>query len=383
MASIRTPSGSIEGSGPAAILLGLALLALAPSLACRPDASADGSRKGRAVPVTVAQVLQKDVPLELDTFGTAQSKASVTIKAQVAQVIQSVNFKEGDRIGRGSLLFTLDNRPFKAALEQARAALARDRALAAGAQLDLKRASDLLAHRILAQADYDKTRMTADALVETLKVDQAAVDAAQIDLENCRIVSPIDGRAGKVLVHAGNLVTANDLALVVINQVQPMEVFFSLPQGELDRIRSYQRQAELEVGVTTPDDPGHPIKGPLTFIDNLVDVSTGTIQMGATLANPDERLWPGRYVLVHLTLTVQRGAVVVPRRAIVTGSIGQYVFVVKDGQKVEQRTVKVDRTRGDEAVVASGLRAGERVVTDGQMQLEDGTRIEVSAGVAS
>jgi len=383
LASIRTPHRSPARPRRAAVLLRPALAALVLGLACsRSGDPAGAARKDRAVPVTVAAAVLKEVPLEVDTFGTAQSKASVTIKSQIAQVIQAVHFQEGDAIARGGLLFTLDGRPSRVALDLARAALARDRTLAAGAQLDLRRAADLLEHRMLAQADFDRTRMAADALAETLKVDQAAVEAAQIDLENCRIVSPIEGRAGKILLHAGNLVTAKDLPLVVINQVKPMDVFFSLPQAELDRVRACQRKGTLEVGVATPEDPGRLSKGALNFIDNLVDASNGTIQMGATLANQDERLWPGRYVQVHLTLAIQHEALVIPRRAVVTGSQGQSVFVVDAGQKVAQRPVRVDRTRGEEAVIGSGLKAGERVVTDGQMQLEDGTRVEVSAAAA-
>ena len=384
MAKIRTNRQLFANAGPSAVLAQLALALMMLSASCsKSGSSADKAHNNRAVPVTVAPVVQKDVPLELDTFGRAQSKASVTIKAKITQVLQAVHFNEGDRIARGDLLFTLDSRPYKVTLEQARAALSRDKTLSAGAQLDLRRAERMLDNQLLAPADYDKVKTTADALIATLNMDQAAIDAAQIVVGNCTITSPIDGRAGKILVHAGNLVTANDLPLVVINQIKPMGVFFSLPQAELDRIRSYQSKAALEVAVTVPDDSGHPMKGPLTFLDNLVDTSSGTIELGATIPNLDERLWPGRYVLVHLALTVQHDAVVVPHRAIVTSSTGQSVFVVKNDRTVEQRTVKVDRTRGDDTVIAAGLRVGERVVTDGQLQLEDGTRVEISSGEAS
>lgn len=381
MAKMRTNQWPIADCRPSAVLVLLMAFVMVLSVSCsKSDRSADKANKNRAVPVTVAPVVQKDVPLEVDTFGRAQSKASVTIKAKVTQVIQAVHFKEGDMVSHGDLLFSLDSRSYKAALEQAQAAMSRDKVMAAGAQLDLRRAEKMLENKLLAPADFDKVKMTADALIETVKVDQAAIDSAQIDVGNCQITSPIDGRAGKLLVHAGNLVTANDISLVVINQIKPMDVFFSLPQAELDRIRSYQNKAKLEVMVNIPDDPGHPMKGPLTFIDNLVDASNGTIELGATLPNQDERLWPGRYVLVHLALTVQHDVVVIPHRAIVTSSIGQSVFVVKNDQTVEQRTVKVERTRDDDAVIAVGLRAGEQVVTDGQLQLEDGTKIEISTG---
>jgi len=377
---IRTDRGTFADVRWAAVRSALALLAVTLSMSCsRSDSKDERARGSRSIPVTVAQVVRKDVPLEVNTFGMAQSKASVTIKAKLSQVLQAVHFKEGDLVARGALLFTLDSQPYRVKLEQARATLARNRVLAAGAQLDMRRATELLGAGMLSQADYDKLRTTADALAETLKADQAAIDAAQIDVESCRITSPIDGRAGKILVDPGNLVSASTMPLVVVNQVKPMDVFFSLPQAELDRIRSYQSKAGLEVEVTLPEDPGPPMKGRLTFIDNLVDSSNGTIELGATLPNQDERLWPGRYVRVHLALTVQRDAVVVPRRAIVTSVAGQSVFVLKKDGTVEQRAVKVERTRGDDTVVSAGLQAGELVVTDGQLQLEDGSRVEANA----
>jgi membrane fusion protein, multidrug efflux system len=381
MAKIRTNQWSGSDCGPLAVLVWLVLTVMMLNASCsKTDPQTDKSSKNLAIPVTVAPVVQKDVPLEVDTFGKAQSKASVTIKAQVTQVIQAVHFNEGHKISRGDLLFTLDSRPYNAALTHARAALARDKILTADAQLEVRRDGELLSKKMFAQEDYDKAKSAADAFVETLKADQAAIDAAQIDVDHCTITSPIDGLAGKVLVHAGNLVTANDVPLVMINQIKPIDVFFSLPQSELDRVRSYQNKADLEVEVTLPDDPDHPMKGPLTFIDNLVDTGNGTIELGATFTNPDECLWPGRYVLVHLVLTVQHDAVVVPQRAIVNSSIGQSVFVVKSDQTVEQRTVQVARTRGGETVIAAGLQPGEHVVTDGQLQLEDGTRVEIKSG---
>jgi membrane fusion protein, multidrug efflux system len=384
MTRIRPKQWSRADGPPPVVLVCLALTVAMLSASCsKPNPSADKARKSRAVPVTVAPVIQKDVPLELDTFGRAQSKASVTIKAQVAQVIQAVHFQEGQKIARGDLLFTLDSRPYEVALAHARAALARDKVLSDDAQLEVRRDAELLAKKILAQEDYDKAKSAANALAETLKADQAAIDAAQIDVDNCRIASPIEGRAGKVLVHAGNLVTAKDIPLVMINQIKPIDVFFSLPQAQLDRVRAYQSKADLAVEATLPGEPERPEKGSLAFIDNRIDPSNGTIEIGATFPNPDERLWPGRYVLVHLMLTVQRNAIVAPLRAIETGSSGQYVFVVKQGQTAELRTVKMARTVGDDAVIEAGLQAGEQVVTDGQLQLEDGTKVEIGFGAAA
>lgn len=346
-------------------------------------APAESKKASRAVPVTVASVTLKDVPLELNTFGRAQAKATVAIKAQVDQVIQTVHFQQGQRISRGDLLFTLDSRPYQVALERAKAALSRDQVMADNARQDALRDRSLLSEKVLAAQEYDKAKAAADALAETLKADRAAIGAAQIDLNNCRICSPIDGRVGKLLVQAGNLVKANDAPLVVINQIDPIDVYFSLPQAELDRLRIYQAQGDLSVEATLPGDPSHPAKGRLTFIDNGVNTDNGTIEVAASFANPNEHFWPGRYVLVHLVFTVQHGATVAPVRAIQTGSTGKYVFVVKDDRTVEMRPVKVARIQGDNSVIEAGLRPGEHVVTDGQMQLEDGTKVEERTTQAS
>lgn len=381
MTKIRPNRWAGEGSHPAAVLICLLLALTLLCLSCsKSDPDVASPSKRQAVPVTVAAVTQKDVPLQLDTFGRAQSTASVTIKAQVAQVLEKVHFQEGQTIARGDLLFTLNSRPYMVDLAHARAVMARDKILLVDAQLEAHRDAELLTKKILAQEDYDKVKASADALVETVKADQAAIDTAQIDVDNCRIFSPIAGRAGKILVHAGNLVTANDIPLVVINQIRPIEVFFSLPQTDLDRIRAYRSKEALAVEATIPNEQAPPAQGTLTFIDNSIDPASGTIELGATFPNPDERLWPGRYVLVHLVLHVEHDATVVPLRAIVTGSSGPYVFVIKDGKSVTQRTVKIARTLGDEAVLAAGLQPGEEVVTDGQLQLEEGTDIVIISG---
>jgi membrane fusion protein, multidrug efflux system len=381
MSNIRTKqlSGAFCRSSAILVLLILAVAVLNASCS-KSDSSTEKSGKSPAVPVTAAPIVQKDVPLELSTFGKAQSKASVTIKSKVTQIILSVHFQAGDKISRGDLLFSLDSHPYEVALANARAALSRDKVLFADAQLAVQRNKELLDKKMLSQEEYDKAKSVSEALAETLKADQAAIDAAQIGVDNCRITSPIDGRAGKVLVHAGNLVTADDVPLVMINQITPIDVFFSLPQAEFDRVRDYQSKANLAVEAVIPGEPERPENGFLTFIDNRIDPSNGTIEIGATFPNPDERLWPGSYVLINLMLTIQRDAVVAPLRAIVTGISGQYVFVVKQDQTAEMRTVKVVRTMGDDAVIETGLQPGEQVVTDGQLQLEDGTRLEINSG---
>jgi membrane fusion protein, multidrug efflux system len=353
-------------------------------LGAQPEAwTEEKPHEREGVPVTVATVARRAVPLEIDTFGTAQAEASVLVRAQVGEILKEVHIQKGQQVARGDLLFTLESKPFEVALQQARAALARDQVLLVSARREAARQQELLAKKIAAPADADKTQADADALAETVKVDEATIATLQLDLDHCRIHAPIAGRVGKIMVDAGNLVQAKGDPLVQINQISPIDVFFAVPQAELDRVRAYRAQGELEVEAALPSDPAHPEKGRLSFIDNSVDTSTGTIRLGATFPNAEERLWPGRYVRLRLRLTVQADAIVVPARAVGAGSSGQYVFVVKGGQTAELRSVKVARTYGDDVVMASGVEPGEVVVTDGQLQLENGTKVEVLAPVKS
>ena len=363
------------------VLLTACLLAGAGALSSCSKPSGDPSStagKSRPVPVTAAEAVKRSVPLELNTFGTVRAAASVAVRSQVDELLKAVHFEKGQKIARGDLLFSIESKPFETAVQQAQAALARDRAAAANAKLDAERAQELYKKKISAQAESDTAAANAEALAQTVKAEEAALNNAQLQLDHCRIYSPIGGRAGNIMVTAGNLVKANDVPLVVINQISPIDIFFALPQAELDRVRAYMVQGELAVEAILTGDPDHVEKGRLTFIDKTVNTNTGTIQLGASFPNADERLWPGRYVGVRLRLMVQQDAVIVPERAVGTGSNGQYVFVVKADQSVERRSVEVARTYGDDAVIAAGVKPGEQVVTDGQLQLEDGTQVEVS-----
>ncbi len=336
----------------------------------------------RVVPVTVAAVITKPVPVELNTFGTVQTEASIAIKSQVSEVLRKVHVAKGQQIARGDLLFTLDSRHMEIALEQARATLSRDRIQAANAEVEAERARLLVEKKIAAPTEADRTAAEAGALAETVKADEAAVASLQLDLEHCRIYSPSDGRAGNILVHEGNLVQANEVPLVVINQIRPIDVFFAIPQRELARVRTHAAEGEVMVEAALPETPQAPETGRLTFIDNAVEADSGTIRLAATFPNPGERLWPGQYVRVRLLLTVEADAVVAPARAVQTGSEGKYVFVVQEDQTVALRPVRVSRTQGEDAVIAAGLQAGELVVTDGHLQLASGSKIEVRAAGA-
>ncbi len=372
----RTWIGTTTRAGIAAAALTVAALGVSCAKSAGPAPAKSGKARA-AVPVTVALAVTKAVPTELETFGTVQAVASVAIKSQVSERLKQVHFAKGQQIAPGDLLFSVETRPFEVALQQAQATLGRDRVQAAHAVVEAGRLQALVAKNVAAQTDVDKANAEAAALAETVKADEAAIAALQLDLDHCRILSPIAGRAGNLMVTAGNLVKANDVPLVVINQISPIDVFFAIPQRHLAAVRTFMAQGELPAKAMLPGDPDHPETGHLTFIDNAVDTNTGTIQLGATFANAAERLWPGQYVRVRLVLTVRADATVVPARAVQTGTDGQYVFVLQPDQTVAIRPIKTGPTRGDDAVIDDGVRPGEQVVTDGHLQLIDGTKVDV------
>jgi len=366
--------------------------------ACSHDASGKPTvqEPGRrpAVPVTVATVGQQTVPLQLRAIGYVQTYATVAVKTQVGGELQQVHFQEGQEVRRGDLLFTIDPRPFEAQLKQAEANLARDRAQLENARIEVHRYEELIKKDYVAHQQYDQIRTTATALAATVRADQAAVDNAKLQLTYCFIRSPIDGRTGNLLVHQGNIVKANDttplgprssgsesvsVPLVTINQLSPIYVAFAVPEQHLPEIKKYMAAGKLQVEASIPHDEGQPTHGELTFIDNAVDSATGTIQLKATFANHDQALWPEQFINVVLTLAMQANVVVVPSQAVQTGQAGPYVFVVQPDLTVESRPVVVDREVGAESVVKEGLNPGEQVVTDGQLRLSPGAKVEIQA----
>lgn len=348
-------------------------------------ASAAGGKGGarRPAPVTVAIAVTRPVAIEITTFGTVEASAAVAIKAEVSGRLETAHFEKGQELKAGELLFTLDPRSFEAALEQAKANLARDTAQAGNARREAGRVTELLNKGIATARDADKSQADMAALDATVKADEAAVRDAELQLERCTIRAPVAGRAGDLLVDPGNLVKANDATLVTVNQVRPVEVVFAVPQRELAAIRRHMGEGKLAAAALIPGEETEPENGELTFIDNAVDLATGTIALRGTFANRQERLWPGQYVRVRLVLTVDQNAITVPARAIQTGSDGKYVFVVKDDQTVEFRPVTVGRTSGADAVIDAGVRSGERVVTDGHLQLTDAAKVEVQSAKAT
>ena len=384
------------------------------------------------VPVGVAQVEQKTVPLQVLAVGTVQAYTTVGVKSQVAGQILTVHFKEGDEVKRGDLLFTIDQRPLEAVVRQAEANVAKDRAQLRqaeatrgqrqseitqaqanlerdqaqleNARVQEKRYSELVRKELVAREQYDQIRTAmaaleatvqadraalenaraatraAEAMVDNAKAvisaDEAAVETARLQLAYTTIRAPMDGRTGNLLVQAGNVLKSNeDSPLVVIAQIRPIYVSFGVPERELTAIKTYRARGPVRAEAT-PQGGGKGVAGDVTFMNNTVDPTTGTIQLKASFPNGDHALWPGQFVDVSLTLTTE-SAVVVPTQAVQNGQKGPYVFVVKSDATVEARQVTIGRRLAREITIDAGLKAGERVVTDGQLRLLPGARVDV------
>jgi multidrug efflux system membrane fusion protein len=329
----------------------------------------------------VAPVVQKPMPIDIRIIGTAEPYSTVSVHAQITGELTSVNFKEGDEVRKGQVLFTLDRRPLDAALQQAQANLARDQAQATNARAQSSRYQDLLRRGIATREQVDQMSTNAAALEATVGADEAALESAKVQLQYATITAPLAGRTGALMVHTGNLVRANDTTpLVVINQIAPIYVSFGVPEAQLPDLKRYMAQGSLRVEAAPPTGGEPPSSGRITFVDNAVDQTTGTIRIKGSFGNEDRRLWPGQFVNVQVTLTTDPGAIVVPTTAVQTGQQGDYAFVVKGDQTVELRTLTVARSAGAETVIRTGLKPGEIVVTDGHLRLVPGTRISVKGG---
>lgn len=335
------------------------------------------------VPVVVANVTQRDMPVQVTAIGNVQAYSTVTVKTLVAGEIQRVNFREGQDVKKGDMLFSIDPRPFQVALHQAEANLARDQAQAQYAKAEASRYTQLQKAGIVSQIQYEQFTSNAQALDAAVRADQAAVENAKINLSYCSIYSPIDGRTGSLLVHAGNLVKVNDTSLVVINQVTPIYVDFSIPEQYLGQVKQHQARGRLRVLAYPSGDKTAASSGVLTFINNSVDSDTGTIELKGTFANRDRRLWPGQFVNVVLDLTVNKNATVVPSQAVQTGENGLYVYVVKADHTAGYRPVKVGDTLGGFTIVDKGLKPGETIVTNGQLRLFPGAKVSFKNETAS
>ncbi len=367
-----------------------------------------GRGAGGPVPVLVAKVGQKDVPVDVQVIGNVEAYSTISVKAQVSGELVKVNFHEGDMVRKGDLLFNIDPRQIQAAIRQAEATLARNRAQErlqeANLQKDiaqeqlaksqLDRSGKLMAEGVISREQNDQASATAKAVSESVAADRAAIETAKADIEatqanldNLRVQlgytvirSPIDGKTGNLNVKQGNIVTGNTTDLMTINQIQPVYVTFSVPEAQLMAIKQYMGNGKLPVRAATQD--GVPIEesGYLSFLDNTVDTSTGTIRLKATFPNAGRKLWPGQFLRVTLRLTTQQNALVVPNQAVQTGQDGSYVYVVKQDNTVEPRPIVTGSRVEQDMVVEQGLKAGETVVTEGQLRLAPGMRVQVRDG---
>jgi membrane fusion protein, multidrug efflux system len=330
------------------------------------------------VPVTVATAERRTVPFELPATGTVEPIQTVAVQAQVSGALQHVAFKEGDEVKRGQVLFQLDPRPYRAALEQAAALLERDRAQATNAAQEAKRYESLVEKEYVTSQQYEQIRTTATASQATLAGSQAAVDQARLNLQYATIRAPISGRTGSLLLREGNLVRANSVEpLVKINQLRPIQVRFAVPASNLPLIQGHL--GKKLVVRAEPSGGGDPSEGTLSFMDNAVDTSTGTIMLKGRFPNDDGTLWPGGFVNVRLELYVEPDALVIPSAAVVAGQQGNFVFVIQPDSSASTKAVTVNRTAGEFAVITGDVQPGDRVVVDGQLRLRQGSKVQIKA----
>jgi len=330
------------------------------------------------VPVTAAAVIQKTVPVQIRAIGNVEAYSTVSVKSQIGGILMRVHFREGQDVRKGDILFTIDPRPYEASLRQAEANLAKDNAQLENAREEVRRYGELVKRGYVAQEQYDQIQTNSASLGATVNADKAMLENARLQLKYCYIYSPITGRTGNLISNEGNLIKANaDASMVIINQIQPIYVTFSVPEQYLSEIKKYMSGGKVKVQAFITKGEENPEEGILTFVDNTVDPATGTIKLKGTFLNKVKRLWPGQFVDVVMILTTQPDALVVPTSAVQTGQKGQYVYVVKDDLTVEDRVITVGRTLNSEIVIDKGLQAGERVVTDGQLRLVPGAKVEI------
>ena len=341
--------------------------------ACSPEKKPPADR---GVPVAVAPAVRKTVPVQMKAIGTVEAYQTVSVRSQITAQIRRVLLKEGQDVKRGDLLIELDCRSIEAALRQAEANLARDRAQARYAREQERRYEDLVNREYVARDQYDQIRANAEALEAAVKADEAAVESSRVQMQYCSIHSPIDGRAGMLKVDQGNVIKADDTELLTINQMRPINVAFASPERDLPTLRKHFAEKKIDADAFLPGED-RPEKGTLTIIDNAVNASTGTIALKALFVNRDKRLVPGQFVDILLTLATRSDAVVVPTKAVEQGQEGQYVFVVRPDSKVEMRPVTAGQTVGDDTVILTGLQPGEQVVTEGQMRLTPGAKVTI------
>jgi multidrug efflux system membrane fusion protein len=348
--------------------------------AAPPGAGGGGRGGAAAAPVAVADVVERAMPVMIRAVGTVEASSTVDIRAQVAGPILSIGFREGEDVKAGDLLFTIDPRPFQGVVNNAEAALARDTAQFDNQQVQLKRAEDLLARGVIPKADHDTLAANVASMRSTIAADRGTLEAAKLQLSYTKISAPVSGRTGALQVHQGSLVRANDAApMVTILATSPVNVVFAVPSRVLPQLRR-PRQGALRVTASIPGVPESTSTGALGFIDSGADPGTDTIKVKGVFPNGNHQLWPGQYVDVAMQLAVEPHALVVPTAAVQASQQGQFVFVIK-GDTAEVRPVQIAWTDGDITVLQSGVAAGDKVVTDGQLRLTPGAKVSIKPAV--
>jgi multidrug efflux system membrane fusion protein len=327
--------------------------------------------------VTVSAAIARDVPLYLDEIGTCTARQFVTVTPQVTGPITEIRFKDGDEIHKGDILFTIDKRPFVAALNQALADQTRGKAMVDFSHIESDRMKGLLATKAVSQDDYDNKKNAAEVADAQYAAYAAAVETAKLNLEYCEVKSPIDGRAGQRLVDIGNVATANTTGVLVIQTLDPIYADFTCAEGALPDVRRYAAAGTLHTMVRLPSDSGDGREGALTFIDTQVQDQAGTVKLRATLPNTDRHFWPGQFVNVRLILNIEKDAVLIPVKAEQLGQDGPFVYLVKPDGTAELRPITAGQRQGDLLVVEKGVTAGENVITTGQMMVFPGGKVQV------
>ncbi len=332
----------------------------------------------RSVPVAVASAVVQDMPVYLTGLGSVTAYNTVSVKSRVDGQLIQVNFREGQQVNKGDLLVLIDPRPYQVQLDQAQAQLFKDRASLRDAQLNYQRFKDLLNESgAMSQQQVDTQKSTADQFEGAVRADEAAIDNAKLQLVYCHITAPVSGRIGLRLVDAGNIVHATDAnPMLVITQLQPISVIFTLPEDSLPVVVKRMKQGTLKVDAYARDDQTKLATGTLLTIDNQIDQTTGTDRLKATFDNKDGALFPNQFVNIRLLLDVRKNSTIVPSVAVQRGPQGNFVYVVKADKTVEARAVTVALTKSNQSAIGSGLQAGEVVVTDGQDKLQNGAKVE-------
>jgi membrane fusion protein, multidrug efflux system len=378
----RSPKPQTASLGRWVLIIGLLLLVAVGGWALihhrHTEANAGpaaGRRSGLPVPVITGVVTTKDVPIYLDGLGTVQAFNTVTVHSRVDGQLMSIKFEEGQDVTAGEILAELDPAPFRTQLDQSIAKKGQDEAQLANARVELDRDADLLAQKVLPQADYDTQKALVNQLQAAVNADQAAIESAKVQLDYATIRSPIDGRVGIRLVDRGNVMHAGDAnGLVVITQLRPISVIFTLPEQVLPKLQ--QGKTDFTVFAFGRDNTNELDRGRLAVIDNQIDTTTGTIKLKATFPNEALRLWPGQFVNTRLLLATRKDGIVVPASTVQRGPEGAFAYVIKDDQSVEMRALKVAQIEGGQALIDEGLKAGESIVVDGQYKLQPGSHIK-------